>query len=937
MPNKPTELPQLLTENEDLRARLDEAEETLRAIRNGEVDALFVSGVDKMHLYTLKDADQYYRTLIEDMSEGALILNEDGVILYTNRSFAKMIKMPLEKVIGARLHSFMAPESQPLLQSLLSRGADEKRREQLDLTASDGTRVTVYMSVNSRRLKGVPDALSMVVTDLTEQKQIEAIVAAEKSKRKSLAAAMQSSQQLLSVIEDQKQAEESLRQSNTELAFQNEEKERREAVILRLNAELESKVLARTHELERAKLEAETANQSKSSFLSNMSHEIRTPMNGVIGMLDVLQQSSLNAQQLEMTNIIHESANSLLSIINDILDFSKIEAGKFEIDLAPMSVADVVVSACASLDNYAAKKSVELTLFTDPAIPAALIGDAGRLRQILINLINNAVKFSSGQPRLGRVSVRAILVENTSEQAMLEFRITDNGIGMDEQTQAMLFTAFTQADSSTSRTYGGTGLGLTISQQLVNLMGSTINVVSEPDKGSVFSVRLPLTLPPTQPAATPSLIVDLPCLLVGGAQSMFDDLDAYLAYDKAVVERTTDKARIPEWIARQPPGLCLVIIDAMGNPLDVPLLDELRAAASAHIQQQTCVVVIGRGRHRAPRLLDTRLTAVDGNNLSRKGLLNAVALALGLADEPQAEGLPDTAKVAAAPLSREAAKRQGRLILVAEDNEINQKVILQQLALLGQIADIVNDGREALEMWHTGDYALLFSDLNMPQMDGYELAIAIRAAEKEAGSPQIPVIAFTANAIKGEMERCLAIGMDDYLCKPVQLVNLKATLEKWLPQAFLPQPELQGNDLSERLPGETLADVLVAPAPAAAKRAIQAAQIPVAVDLDVLKALVGEDEAFIRVFLHDFKISARKIATELRAACTAGRAEDAGVLAHKLKSSALSVGALVLGEMCAEMENAGKAGDMAALKSLVPRFDQELGNVDDFLEEFNYE
>ena len=783
------------------------------------------------------------------------------------------------------------------------------------------------------------------------------------------------------------------------------ERKRMETEVLKLNDELEEKVLARTTDLEQARHDAEAANQAKSSFLASMSHEIRTPMNGVIGMIDVLQQSSLNDSQMESANIIHDSAYALLAIINDILDFSKIEAGKLQIDSVPMSVADVVEGACETIDHLALKKKVELTLFTDPAIPATIIGDAGRLRQILINLANNAIKFSSGPQRLGKVSVRAVLVESKPDeqsrfpllnplpeipspqsspasgrgsereeqfsiseslrdvkQILLEFRITDNGIGMDEQTQARLFTAFTQADSSTTRIYGGTGLGLAISGQLANIMGGGITVQSEPGKGSVFSARLSFALPMEQPdvdrdqlnppaksslplargkarmgvstaegsVSTPSLtlprvsgqksdglqgggdiVAGLSCLVVGDAESLADDLAAYLVHDGAVVERSGDLAAANEWIASRPPGLCIVIIDTAGSK---PLLDGLRAAARSHPEQQTRFVIIGRGQRREPRFEDADLVAVDGNALTRRTLLKAVAIASGRAKAPDREALPGDAKVTLTPLSREEARRRGSLILVAEDNEINQKVILQQLTLLGRTTDIANNGREALELWQSGDYAILFADLHMPEMDGYELTAAIRAAEKtgasETNKPRIPIIAFTANALKGEADHCLAIGMDDYLSKPVQLVNLKAMLEKWLPVATA---ESTSTETAPPSPPPTVG-------------------IPVAVDVNVLKKLVGDDEEIIRDFLHDFRLSAEKIAAELRTACAAGQAADAGALAHKLKSSARSVGALALGELCAEMEQAGKGGDTAALATLLPRFESELACVEGFLE-----
>ncbi len=774
------------------------------------------------------------------------------------------------------------------------------------------------------------------------------------------------------------------------------------ASVVKVLDTLTDRLVQHNKELLLAKAQADAASLAKSQFLSAMSHEIRTPMNGVIGMIDVLHQTSLQGGQVEMVNLIRESAYSLLAIIEDILDFSKIEAGKLEIESLPMPLADVLENACDLLGHLATKKGVELTLFIDPAIPQAVLGDALRLRQVLINLANNAIKFSSGQQRPGRVSVRAVLVENTPDEhgrfptpryalppsassgqaepppeipspqsspasgrgsereiqlsipeslhdvkkILVEFQVADNGIGMGEETQVKLFSSFTQADASTTRRFGGTGLGLVISHHLVQLMGGEIALQSALGKGSTFTVRLPFEPLPARPDSG-GKVVDLSglsCLVLGDAEGLGDDMATYLSYGGALVERAANLDAARKLIVTLAPGMWLFIIDA-GR--DTPPVEELRAACRLNMDPHFVVVeqgrhqpgmnphfvIIRRGWRRQGRAQTVDIVTLDGDVMHRQSFLRAVAIAAGRAQEEEEETRqPDKVK-AITKLSRAEALQQGLLILVAEDNETNQKVILQQLGLFGYTADVASDGHAALERWQSGDYALLLSDLHMPKMDGYQLTAAIRAAE--SGKAHIPIIAFTANALKGEAEHCLAVGMDDYLSKPVRLADLQAMLEKWLPVAEVDTPV------------ETTSSQSLPPLRGKARMGVEQREsqvstpsltLPLAgggnvvVDVNVLKALLGDDEATIRDFLHDFRLSAEKIAAELRTVYADGKTVEAGALAHKLKSSARSVGALALGELCAEMETVGKAGNIGAFAALLPQFEQELEKVTASLE-----
>jgi two-component system, sensor histidine kinase and response regulator len=403
---------------------------------------------------------------------------------------------------------------------------------------------------------------------------------------------------------------------------------------------------------------------------------------------------------------------------------------------------------------------------------------------------------------------------------------------------------------------------------------------------------------------TPEL-AGLSCLVVGGLKGLASDLAIYLRYGGAEVECVGDFDEARKRLGNCHPGQWIVVIDAEGTKYP---LDELRARISPPQGLDVRFVLIERGQRHWPRLKDNGTVEIDGNVLTRNHIIKAVALAAGRTETEVKTRVRAKDVADHNPVSREEALRLGQLILIAEDNETNQKVIQQQLALLGYTADIANNGREALDRWRSGDYALLLTDLHMPEMDGYELSAAIRLSE--AGKTHIPIVVLTANALKGQAEHCHALGMDGYLSKPVQLVDLKAMLGKWLVPI----------GPSQDVPAAP--DMTVTETPVATK---------VPVDIRILEQLVGNDPAVITECLRSFRATAATTAAALNAAYHAGQSALLEAAAHKLKSSARSVGALALGELCAGMEEACATNHTEGLATLFHPFKEEMAALDEYL------
>jgi len=637
-------------------------------------------------------------------------------------------------------------------------------------------------------------------------------------------------------------------------------------------------------ELRAAKEAADAASRAKSSFLATMSHEIRTPLNGVIAMAEVLSQAELSPRDRDAVQTIHSSANLLLSVIDDILDFSKIEAGKLELEVSDASIHELVEELCASLLPLAQRKSVDLCLFVDPAVPAALSTDRVRLRQVLYNLLGNAIKFSGSQPeRRGRVRLR---VEATGAEApRLILRVSDNGVGMTAETIGRLFRPFSQGEASTTRRFGGSGLGLAITRRLVEAFGGTIAVESAPGLGSTFTVALPLSEVRGRVSEPDPDLAGIACVVVEPLSCLDpEDLRRLLEYAGAGV---TFVSSASEALAARPwEGAAVVLREA--RP------DEDDASAAGAAPAGVTLLLLRHGSSPEIRVAAKGVVSLVVDVVRGRQLIRAVAVAAGRASPELAWGrAPEDLRYARGPvLAIEEARRQGRLILVAEDDETNQKVIRQQLELLGYAVELASDGRAALESWRTGTYAMLLTDLHMPVMDGYALAAQIR--REEGGTRRLPIVALTANALRSEILRTQAAGMDAHLTKPVPLATLLATIERWT---------------GVRAARPTLTTAAPSP-PVAASSAL--------LDVSVLRALVGDDERVIRKLLGQYLTSAGALVEAVRAKHAEGDMDGVAGAAHKLKSSSRSVGAMAFAGACAAMERWAREPDAATVAARLP-------------------
>jgi len=679
----------------------------------------------------------------------------------------------------------------------------------------------------------------------------------------------------------------------------------RQADLETVNEAIEQQVLDRTVELRESeaalRLALEKAKESerlKTDFLASMSHEIRTPLNGVIGMTGLLIDTPLTPEQREYGETVRNSADTLLGLINDILDFSKIEAGRLSIEPIPFDLEVAAEEVVELLASKASEKNLNLVLRYAPDTPSRVIGDPGRVRQILTNLVANAVKFTDK----GHVFVNIEIQRQDGGVGQFRFSVEDTGIGIGEETQQHIFERFTQADTSTTRKYGGTGLGLAICRELVHLMGGEISVRSQMGRGSTFWFMLPLSLDSARepiPAPVVSDLMDVRVLIV----------------DDNEVNRRVYHELITRWGMRN--GAFASAAEALsalreartqGDPFQMALVDLNMPEVDGEM--------LGRAIKADPRIRDTVLLLLtssgqkgDSKRMAEAGfaayltkpvrpsmLMDALATAWAGRDRRKEAVLITRHSLAereyAAVRETEDSPTVRARVLLVEDNVVNQKVARLILEKLGCRVDVAANGKEAVDLAQAIPYDVIFMDCQMPEMDGYEATREIRHLGKDGA--RVPIIAMTAHALRGDRERCLDAGMDDHVSKPVRRETVKEALQKWLagrtPASAAPCPDRENGVDPE-----------------------------MAANLHNIREEAGED--FVTELVADFLENTHASLDALREALKRGDRQKAAEIMHTMKGSTATLGAMRLARLCREVEEAMRNG--AAGMNLVTPLEDE--------------